>query len=117
MVQLMFLSDEPLTEKEYAEHCGICQSSTHKRKTRVLAKSKNLLETSGFGPDCFSCFFTTKLTLKSYDDIFKTDEQRAEDAKEKVMELPLGELFPFPEHPFRVLNDEAMRDTAESVKQ
>ena len=59
----------------------------------------------------------SKLTLKSYDDIFKTDEQRAEDAKEKVTELPLEELFPFPEHPFRVLDDDAMRDTAESVKQ
>lgn len=59
----------------------------------------------------------SKLTLKSYDDIFKTDEQRAEDAKEKVTELPLEELFPFPEHPFRVLDDDAMRDTAESVRQ
>ena len=59
----------------------------------------------------------SKLTLKSYDDIFKTDEQRAEDAKEKVTELSLEELFPFPEHPFRVLDDDAMRDTAESVKQ
>ena len=35
----------------------------------------------------------SKLTLKSYDDIFKTDEQRAEDAKEKVTELPLEELL------------------------
>lgn len=55
------------------------------------------------------------IKLTSYDDLFQNDETRADDLREKVMEIPLDELFPFKKHPFKVLDDEAMRDTAESV--
>jgi ParB family chromosome partitioning protein len=55
------------------------------------------------------------IKLSSYDDLFQNDETRADDLREKVMEIPLSELFPFKNHPFKVLDDEAMRDTAESV--
>jgi ParB family chromosome partitioning protein len=55
------------------------------------------------------------IKLTSYDDLFQNDETRADDLREKVMEIPLNELFPFKNHPFKVLDDEAMRDTAESV--
>lgn len=53
LIQLMFLSGGLLTEKEYAEHCGICQSSAHERKIRALTKLRDILKNSGFGPDYF----------------------------------------------------------------
>jgi ParB family chromosome partitioning protein len=55
------------------------------------------------------------IKLTSYDDLFQNDEARVDDQREKVMEISLSELFPFKNHPFKVLDDEAMRDTAESV--
>jgi len=55
------------------------------------------------------------IKLTSYDDLFQNDETRADDLREKVMEIPLNELFPFKNHPFKVVDDDAMRDTAESV--
>ena len=57
------------------------------------------------------------LSLTSYDDLFSTDESRADIDREKVMEIPLSELFPFKDHPFRVKDDEKMQETAESIKE
>ena len=58
-----------------------------------------------------------KLSLNSYDDIFSTEESRVDAGREKVMEIPISELFPFKNHPFKVLDDAAMQDTAESIKE
>lgn len=58
-----------------------------------------------------------KLALSSYDDIFGTDESRAEAAQEKVQEIPVAELHPFKDHPFQVVDDEEMRKMAESIKE
>jgi len=57
------------------------------------------------------------ISLNSYDDIFSTEESRTEDKREKIKEIPLEELFPFKNHPFKVLDDAAMQDTAESIKE
>lgn len=55
--------------------------------------------------------------LASVDDLFSTEESRADAGREKVMEIPLAELHPFEGHPFKVKDDEAMLETAESVRQ
>lgn len=55
--------------------------------------------------------------LSSYDDIFSTEESRQEEQREQVQQIPIGELFPFKNHPFKVLDDDSMSDTVESVKQ
>ena len=57
------------------------------------------------------------LSLTSYDDLFATDESRADADREKVIEIPLSELFPFKDHPFKVRDDDKMADTAESIKE
>lgn len=57
------------------------------------------------------------LSLTSYDDLFSTDESRADIDRKKVMEIPLSELFPFKDHPFRVKDDDKMQETAESIKE
>ncbi len=57
------------------------------------------------------------LSLTSYDDLFSTDETRADASREKVMEIPLSELFPFKNHPFKVRDDDKMEDTAESIRE
>ena len=57
------------------------------------------------------------IKLASVDDLFTTEENRMDAAREKVMEISLAELFPFKNHPFKVLDDDSMMDTAESVKQ
>lgn len=49
------------------------------------------------------------LGMTAYDDLFQTDESRAECNQEKVVIVPLSEIDDFPEHPFKVKNDEAMR--------
>ena len=56
------------------------------------------------------------ISLSSYDDIFSTEESRAEAKQERVQEIPLLELHPFEGHPFRVVDDEEMMKTAESVR-
>ena len=56
-------------------------------------------------------------SLSSYDDIFSTEESRQEEHREQVRQIPIGELFPFKNHPFKVLDDDSMSDTVESVKQ
>ena len=57
------------------------------------------------------------VTLKGYDDLFSSEESREEEKREKVQEIPLSELYPFKDHPFRVVEDEAMLRTVESVAQ
>lgn len=56
-------------------------------------------------------------SLSNYDDIFSTEESRQEEQREQVQQIPIGELFPFKNHPFKVLDDDSMSDTVESVKQ
>ena len=58
-----------------------------------------------------------KLSLTSYDDIFSTEESRADERREKVTEISLSELHPFKNHPFKVLDDERMQDTAQSISE
>ena len=57
------------------------------------------------------------VTLSSYDEIFTTEESRTESRQEHVQMIPLSELHPFEGHPFRVVDDEEMQKTVESVKQ
>ena len=57
------------------------------------------------------------LALKGLDDLFSTEENRQEEQREQVQQIPIGELFPFKNHPFKVLDDESMQRTAESVEQ
>ena len=56
-------------------------------------------------------------SLKGADDIFSTEESRQEQQREQVQQIPIGELFPFKNHPFKVLDDESMQRTVESVEQ
>lgn len=56
-------------------------------------------------------------SLNSYDDIFSTEETRQEEQREQVQQIPIDELYPFKDHPFKVLDDEAMQRTVESIKQ
>ena len=60
---------------------------------------------------------SVNVSLNSYDDIFSTEESRQEEQREQVQQIPIGELFPFKNHPFKVLDDDSMSDTVESVKQ
>ena len=57
------------------------------------------------------------VSLKGADDIFSTEESRQEQQREQVQQIPIGELFPFKNHPFKVLDDESMQLTVESVEQ
>ena len=57
------------------------------------------------------------LALKGLDDLFSTEENRQEEQREQVQQIPIGELFPFKDHPFKVLDDEAMTRTVESIAQ
>ena len=56
------------------------------------------------------------ISLNSYDDIFSTEETREDAKREKVMDIPLSELYPFPNHPFQVRDDASMLETVESIK-
>ena len=58
-----------------------------------------------------------KVELASVDDLFSTEESRADAQRERVMEIPLSELHPFQNHPFKVKDDEAMMETADSIRQ
>ena len=58
-----------------------------------------------------------KVELASVDDLFSTEESRADAQRERVMEIPLSELHPFKNHPFKVKDDDAMMETADSVRQ
>ena len=57
------------------------------------------------------------VALKGLDDLFSTEENRQEEQREQVLQIPIRELFPFKNHPFKVLDDEAMQRTVESVAQ
>ena len=57
------------------------------------------------------------VSLKGADDIFSTEESRQEQQREQVQQIPIEELFPFKNHPFKVLDDESMQRTVESVEQ
>ena len=57
-----------------------------------------------------------KVELASVDDLFSTEESRLEERLEKIQEIPLSELHPFKNHPFKVKDDEAMLETADSIK-
>ena len=57
------------------------------------------------------------VSLKGADDIFSTEESRQEQQREQVQQIPIGELFPFKNHPLKVLDDESMQRTVESVEQ
>ena len=58
-----------------------------------------------------------KIELASVDDLFTTEENRADTQREKVVEIPLSQLHPFKGHPFKVRDDETMMETADSIKQ
>ncbi len=58
-----------------------------------------------------------KLSLTSYDDIFTTEDTRQEDQRERVIEIPLGKLQHFHDHPFKVRHDQALQDMADSIKE
>ena len=57
------------------------------------------------------------VSLKGADDIFSTEESRQEQRREQIQQIPLAELHPFTNHPFKVLDDESMQRTVESVEQ
>lgn len=57
------------------------------------------------------------IQIASYDDLFKTDAERLADTQERIAELPLDKLVPFPNHPFKVLDDEKMQETVDSIKE
>ena len=57
------------------------------------------------------------LALKGLDDLFSTEENRQEEQREQVQQIPVDALHPFTNHPFKVLDDDSMSDTVESVKQ
>jgi len=57
------------------------------------------------------------LGLRTVDDLFTTEEERTDERREKVMDIPLSEIDDFPDHPFRVVNDDAMTEMVDSIKQ
>lgn len=57
------------------------------------------------------------IRLTSLDDLFSTEESRADAQRERVVELPLNELHPFEGHPFKVVDDEKMQETAQSIRE
>ncbi len=59
----------------------------------------------------------SNINLKPLDELFSTEESRADAQREKVQEIPLGELHPFRNHPFKVKDDAAMKDTVDSVRE
>lgn len=59
----------------------------------------------------------THIQLTPYEDLFSTEEQRQDYHREKVMDIPLSELHPFKDHPFKVLDDDRMKETTRSVQE
>lgn len=57
------------------------------------------------------------LALKGLDDLFSTEEKRQEEQREQIQQIPIDALHPFTNHPFKVLDDEAMTRTVESIAQ
>ena len=58
----------------------------------------------------------TKIELTAYDDLFQTDESRAEAKLSKIRDIPLSQIDEFPDHPFKILMDEDMQQLVESIK-
>ena len=58
----------------------------------------------------------SKIELTAYDDLFETDESRAEASLSKIREIPISEIDEFPDHPFKVLMDEDMEQLVDSIK-
>ena len=58
----------------------------------------------------------TKIKLTAYDDLFQTDESRAEAKLSKIRDIPLSQIDEFPDHPFKILMDEDMQQLVESIK-
>ena len=58
----------------------------------------------------------SKITLTSYDDLFETDESREDLKRERLMEIPISEIRDFPDHPYKVKDDEAMLELVESIR-
>ena len=58
----------------------------------------------------------SKIELTAYDDLFETDESRAEAALSKLRDIPISEIDEFPDHPFKVLMDEDMEQLVDSIK-
>ncbi len=58
-----------------------------------------------------------KVELASVDDLFSTEESRQDTHREKVVDIELSDLHPFPDHPFKIRNDDAMKDTVESIRE
>ena len=58
-----------------------------------------------------------KVKLASVDELFSTEQSRQDESREKVVEIALSELHPFPNHPFQVRDDDSMREAVESVKE
>ena len=56
------------------------------------------------------------LALKGLDELFSTEEKRQEEQREQVQQIPIDELHPFTNHPFKVVDDEAMTQTVKSIK-
>ena len=57
-----------------------------------------------------------KIELTAYDDLFQTDESRAEARLSKIRDIPLSQIDEFPDHPFKILMDEDMQQLVESIK-
>lgn len=57
------------------------------------------------------------IQIASYDDLFKTDAERLEDTQERIQESPLDKLIAFPNLPFKVIGDEKMQETVDSIKE
>ena len=58
----------------------------------------------------------SKITLTSYDDLFETDESREDLKRERLLEIPISEIRDFPDHPYKVKDDEAMLELVESIR-
>ena len=58
----------------------------------------------------------TKIKQTAYDDLFQTDESRAEAKLSKIRDIPLSQIDEFPDHPFKILMDEDMQQLVESIK-
>ena len=57
-----------------------------------------------------------KIDLKPFDDLFETDESRADLQKERLSDIPIKDIHDFPDHPYQVKDDEAMMELVESIK-
>ena len=73
-------------------------------------------EINAFVPAMIALTAASKIELTAYDDLFETDESRAEANLSKIREIPIAEIDEFPDHPFKVLMDEDMEQLVDSVR-